>query len=59
MGVNEALKNHAEECLTRIDISINIEYNGTISRISTILDLLKFHPFCTHENRYFVCAELF
>ena len=27
MGVNEATKNHAEEYLTRINISINIENN--------------------------------
>ena len=27
MGVNEAPKNHAEENLTRINISINIENN--------------------------------
>ena len=27
MGVNEAPKSHAEENLTRIDISINIENN--------------------------------
>ena len=39
MGVNEAPKNHAEEYLTRINISITIENNWEISRISTILDL--------------------
>ena len=39
MGVNEAPKNHAEENLTRINISINIENNWEILRISTILDL--------------------
>ena len=45
MGVNEAPKNHAEEYLTRIDISITIENNWEISRISTILDLHNFYPF--------------
>ena len=45
MGVNEAPKNHAEEYLTRINISITIENNWEISRISTILDLHNFYPF--------------
>ena len=49
MGVNEAPKNHAEEYLTRINISITIENNWEISRISTILDLHNFYPFCRHK----------
>ena len=56
MGVNEAPKNHAEEYLTRIDISITIENNWEISRISTILDLHNSFPFCMTS---FVDAELF